>query len=298
MEITDTAQAEHYLSFIGYFRLVGYARHMRLHGTSDDERFIPGTTFENVLEIYSFDRKLRLLVFDAIERIEVSVRATLTNVMGISDGPFWLTNANNFDYGRHQKVTEEISAALGDDPKENSHKFIAHFSSKYSEPYPPSWMLMECMSLGAISRIYKVLRGNYRQQISKKFDLQHDILESWLHSIAFSRNICAHHSRMWRNHYTIRPKIPKNYRSVIPDEAANRTYAVCCLMHHFLKIISDGSGWAFRLRDTIGTAPSSVSDDMGFPKDWKESPFWGIETHQDGQNCIGVDLAIKTGDAD
>ena len=44
-----------------------------------NHKFTPGITFDHVLDLYVFDRELRLLVFDAIERIEV-VKTSLKNV--------------------------------------------------------------------------------------------------------------------------------------------------------------------------------------------------------------------------
>lgn len=270
----DQDKAKRYLSYIGYYRIAGYARHLRDHQGADAENYVAGTSFDQVLDLYMFDRKLRLLVFDAIERIEVSVRAVLSNVGGQADGPFWISNANNFDYGLHGRIIDEIKVAIGPDPEENAHLFIQHFYRKYSDPYPPSWMLMECMSLGATSRIYKHMKGTLRQQVSAVYGLQHDILESWLHSMAFARNVCAHHSRFWRRTFTIRPKIPKAYNALVPEASSNRAYGICVMLHHMMRVIADESEWAVRLRQQVNSSNHVEPADMGFPPDWETQPFW------------------------
>lgn len=276
LAIDDIQKAEHYLKYIGYYRLVGYARHFRAFNESDPEKFADGTTFSDVLDLYIFDRKIRLLMFDAIERVEVAVRAALNNVGSLSGGGgFWLTNANNFDYGRHSIIMDEIKLVVGDPNNGNhQHPFINHFFSTYADPYPPSWMLMECFSLGATSRIYKNLKGSIRQEMSSHFNLQHDILESWLHSISHCRNIAAHHSRCWKRSFTIRPKIPKIYRKELPQSSEHKLYMQCWMLNHFLRIIADGSRWPERLKSLIDEKPKTNLSDMGFPEDWHTKPFW------------------------
>lgn len=276
LSIDDLDKAEHYLRYIGYYRLVGYARHFRGDNDSEPEHFNNGTEFEDVLNLYIFDRKLRLLMFDAIERAEVAVRAVLNNVGALSGGGgFWLTNANNFDYGSHQTIIDEIKVVIGDVEKANhQHPFINHFYNSYSDPYPPSWMLMECFSMGATSRIYKHLKGSLRQEVSLQFKLQHDILASWLHSISHCRNIVAHHSRCWKRNYTIRPKIPKIYRTKIPQTSENKLFVHCWMLNHFLQIIADGSKWPERLRTLITERPKTALADMGFPDGWDNDDFW------------------------
>jgi len=76
LEIPDHEQAAHYLYHLNYYRLSGYMLPFQ-EGT--EHHFQAGTTFEHVLNLYLFDRKLRLLLMDAIERIEVSVRTPWAN---------------------------------------------------------------------------------------------------------------------------------------------------------------------------------------------------------------------------
>jgi abortive infection bacteriophage resistance protein len=279
LDIPDTASAEHYLRFIGYYRLVGYARHHRDPKSADPEAYLFGTTFQDVLDLYIFDRKVRLLLFDAIERIEVAIRTQISNIGSMATGPFWLTDANNFDYGKHDRVQSEIADVIGDKTDEHQHQFISHFYKNYSDPYPPSWMLMECFSLGAVSRIYKVLKGNLRVPVAKEFNLQHDILESWLHSITYTRNICAHHSRCWKKVFTIKPKIPKSLRSVSPVESQGKLYMQCVMIHYLMKTIADGSRWSERLRELIASRPRTTLNDMGFPDNWEDDPFWEFKPY-------------------
>ncbi|WP_196237311.1 Abi family protein [Bradyrhizobium elkanii] len=271
--VEDEAHVEHYLNFIGYFRLSGYLRFFVDPTDPANEKFVDGTKFQNALDLYVFDRKLRVLLLDALERIEISIKSTMNNVGATTEGAMWLSDAKNFDRGRHTEIETLILDCLGNDPAKNQHVFIASFCAKYSDPHPPCWMLMEALSFGAVSKIYKLMKGHLRQKVSQAFNLQHDVLENWLHVLSTARNVCAHHGRVWNRSFTIWPKIPKNYRGVWPAASQDKLYVLCAIIHHMMERIADGSRWSERLMQTIGDAPVDIGL-MGFPKDWTEQTFW------------------------
>ncbi len=84
MGITDPARAADYLKRIGYYRLSAYWYPFRRSSLRPDaagkpqavveDDFRPGTEFAAVLALYVFDKKLRLLMLDALERIEIVSR--------------------------------------------------------------------------------------------------------------------------------------------------------------------------------------------------------------------------------
>ena len=79
LQITDKARAKRHLSNVSYYRLSAYMlpfKEMDENGVVKD-KFLPNTTWDNVYDLYKFDRKLRLLVFDAIERIEIALRTQI-----------------------------------------------------------------------------------------------------------------------------------------------------------------------------------------------------------------------------
>jgi abortive infection bacteriophage resistance protein len=93
LTVSDQAEASHYLTYIGYYRLSGYALPFQKGGSGADRHdFKPGTTFTQILERYVFDRRLRLLVMDAVERIEVAIRAALSNAIAPQHGAHWYLN--------------------------------------------------------------------------------------------------------------------------------------------------------------------------------------------------------------
>jgi len=167
--VADRERALRYLARIGYYRLSPYMIPFQIQG--GDHRFKPGTAFDSVLRHYVFDRQLRLLVTDALERFEVALRATLSNRMALSrSDPFWYLNRTAFneqyDYARlidetTSKMSDDRRRLLADlqrlgreirDPVRNAaaaaaatkQSFLRHYLYKYSDPkLPPSWMMIE-----------------------------------------------------------------------------------------------------------------------------------------------------------
>lgn len=270
LDIPDRDKAGHYLDFVGLFRLSGYCHPFLKHGT---EEFRPGTTFDDVLGAYVFDRKLRLLTTDALERIEVAVRTRISNIRALGGGPFWIADAGNFDNGSYGQVRSTIEGALRDRHGRIKHDHISDYMNKYSGPdLPPCWMIIEALTFGDMSRLYKHLRN--RRDIAEAFDLQHDVLESWLHTLTFVRNVCAHHGRLWNRQLTIAPKIPKRYRKEWTEGSRRRYYIVACLTQHLMQVIADGSHWAERLRALIEGESAATRRAMAFPDEWQATPLW------------------------
>lgn len=146
LSLPDPAAAEHYLKFIGYYRLTGYGLSFYDRTT---RRYQPGKSFQDLLDHYVFDRELRVMVMDEIERIEIAVRTAIVNELSLKHGPHWYLNyklflpkPNSLQYG---ELLRKIEAETG----RSKELFIYHYKNKYSEPYlPPAWMAAECLSFG------------------------------------------------------------------------------------------------------------------------------------------------------
>ena len=76
--ITNERKAADYLYNIGYFRLSAYFYPL-LKLPKEQHQYKAGATFIQALNMYRFDRKLRLLLFNEIEKIEIAIRSCMTN---------------------------------------------------------------------------------------------------------------------------------------------------------------------------------------------------------------------------
>jgi abortive infection bacteriophage resistance protein len=275
--IPDEARARHYLRFIGYYRLSGYSLPFQINYNADGSHcFLDDVSFDDVLDLYVFDRKLRLLVMDALERIEVAFRAVLSQSMSERHGPHWYTDAALFvPKYRHDRFLDVLKKDIGDDPAKAAVRqtFIQHYYDKYGDPaLPPSWMVFEVLSFGTVSQVFKNLLRDQQKPIGKTFGLDGSVLASWLHAITYLRNLAAHHQRLWNRAYTIKPIVAKQYAAELVDPS--RFYAQAVMIEVLLKVVSPDTHWGGRLAELLAEHPKVRADRLGFPADWQQRTLW------------------------
>ncbi len=278
--IPDEETAHWALRRLGYYRLAAYTLPFQ-QGHLPDKPFVAGATFEKVLALYTFDRELRLLVLDAIERVEVVLRTSMVYHLSLAHGAHWFMDASlfsaGFNHGRFiNQVEEELALSPGGNRPRRAHAevFINHYYRKYGDPrLPPSWMVAETLSLGTLSRLYSGLKSPAtRQTIANAFGYNEAILGPWLHTLTYIRNLCAHHARLWNRQFVIKAQVPKRHARSIP--VGDRFYAVAFVLADLLATVESRSRWRFRLRDLIGRHPEADRDAMGIPADWRNQPLW------------------------
>jgi abortive infection bacteriophage resistance protein len=272
----DEIKAAHYLSNISYYRLRAYTYPFQDNNDSDTP-FTREISFEDIMRLYVFDRKLRGLVFDAIEKIEVALRTKLSYIYSLRHGSHWQEDSSLF---YHQDRFQDDYKVLCEEVKRSKETFIEHYKRKYTHPSnPPCWMTLEVASMGTLSRIYQNLKNSPEKRvIAKEFGLyDHTILQSWIHTFSHIRNLCAHHSRLWNSRLKASIQLPRN--AVYPflqnlDLYNNKLYASLSCIAYVLDIISPGNEFKPRLLILIEECNLADRKDMGFPKNWEMEPFW------------------------
>lgn len=186
LAIDNHAEASHYLQHIGYYRLSGYALPLTFknHAGKPSHNFKPGTCFTDILNLYRFDRELRLLMMDGIERVEVAFRANMSDTLALKYGAHWFLKKDLFLHQRDcedlvKKIVTEIGIESDGTLKEKSRDvFIDHYMLKYTEPkLPACWMVAEVLSISSWSKIFQslALRAD-RKAISMHFSLNPEVL--------------------------------------------------------------------------------------------------------------------------
>lgn len=275
LEISDPDRFYKYLKNIGYYRLSGYMYPFQLADGSHS--FKPGIHFDTILQHYLFDKKLRFLVLDVIERIEISLRANISNTLALHFGPHWFLSGQYFNQPTwHEKFIDGVRETI----RKSNEDFIRQYQLKYSDPSePPGWMIMETVTFGEMASLYENLKdGPEKKEIAAAFHTQVSILESWLRSINFIRNACAHHSRLWNRKLPVKPLIPvrKNNRFLenMNEDTNKRLYGVLRCMLYLLKVISPQTTFSQRLKALFSAYPEVNIHYMGFPDDWQEEELW------------------------
>ncbi len=274
LTISDSAKAESYLEYIGYYRLSAYMYPL-LQMPKELHRYKPHSSFSQVMMLYRFDKKLRLLIFNEIEKIEVAVRSAIVNIGSEMTGnPFWMTDSSNFiDTQKFHRTMDLIDAEL----HHSREDFIVHFKQTYSDAYPPAWILAEVLPFGVITNIYSNLKtARIKKSIARRFGLQMAPFESWLTIVTLTRNSCCHHARVWNKQNTIRPMIPNHMIGnwiTLPTDAL-RIYFNLCIIKYFLNIISPSNDMKAKLDTLLVSYPDIDTAAMGFPRDWEREPLW------------------------
>jgi abortive infection bacteriophage resistance protein len=276
MVIPDRARASRYLSHISYFRLRGYWIPFEKAGTGPDHAFQDGTTFDAVLDLYVFDRKFRLTILEAIERVEVSFRAHFANGLGVRYGSHFYLNGNYF---RNISAHNKLIYNLEDEINRSKETFIEHYRATYDQPpLPPIWAASEVMSFGQLSTWFKNLkaRGD-RNLVAKIYGIDETILQSFMHHLTFIRNITAHHGRLWNRRMTITmtlPRRPAALAAMLNSTSDRYVGNTVIVLGYLLKIISPGTTWPQRMWQLLATSPSIKPAAMGFQENWQNLPLW------------------------
>lgn len=263
MIINDPKRAEHYLDFISYYRLSVYMLPFQ------DERhsFKKPVSFEKILRLYSFDRRLRLLSMDALERIEIAFRTVIVNCLSEKCGAFWLEKPDCF----HDKNKRNTQASMLEEirkqiEQQKTAPSLEHYYQTYSAPeIPPAWIVFEILPFGCVSRIYENLKRPYRKAVAEKFGIEESILQSWFHALSVLRNSCAHHSRIWNRKYPFKIKKANAFPEL---DTAERFYCFALIIDILLSRIVQTPTWTLRLKETINEFSDVVNPvQMGFPAD-------------------------------
>ena len=277
MIVADRALAEHSLQHISYYRLSAYWLPFEHPKGQPGPRFRTGTTFADVLALYEFDRKLRLLALDAIERIEVAVRGSWAYQLALLGGPFGYVDP--VLYRAPQTFTKNCNT-LDREVFRSKDTFILHYKAKYSGPArPPVWMAAELLSFGALSQWYAALKlPKIRQSIADVFDIDERIFVAFVHQLTVVRNICAHHNRLWNRQLDVGFALPEK-QPIALAAAMNRTmprriYNSFAMTNHLLARAEPENDWGDRLKRLMATLPAGRSAEMGFPDDWQDLELW------------------------
>ena len=302
MIFADEQRAKKQLANISYYRLSAYMLPYKKKDENDIiiDEFKEGTTWENIYNLYVFDRKLRLLVFDAIERLEISIRTQIIYQLSHKYGSHWQDDSTIFKSPTTKTLSDGSSVIF--DPYNDIQKhikkqlnnniaevFIQHYRNKYDDPKnPPSWMSVEIMYFNHLSRICKGLKHRVdRVNIASYFALPERTFCSWLHTINYVRNICAHHARLWDRVLNIVPeKLSISNRLIWisnPDTVQrSKIYYFLCMLNYLLQTVNPTSQFKERLikllneyKDVVNLNSMGFCDEsMGDSYNWQQEKIW------------------------
>lgn len=288
MIIANEAKAAEYLQRIGYYRLSAYWHPMRQRDASTRDvldNFVEGTTFREVTDLYTFDSRLRLVMLDALERLEVSLRTEVALALGKHspkahrDLRFLGRNFSKPRQTGGPSKHREWLQRLDKRANESKDQFAAHFRTKYPNDDMPVWVAVELLDFGPLSHLIGGMDNKDLALIGRSYGgIKPHLLKSWAHSLAFTRNVCAHHSRLWNKPLVNQPgldsTIPQELTHVagLPD-SGKRLCSIASIARYMLQYANPRTKWRDRFATHVETFPASprlTISSAGFPEDWRD----------------------------
>lgn len=296
LQVDDTLAALDYLERLGYYRLSGYWYPLREIDQEESEKqgkairkdtFVTGSRFEHVVQLYVFDKKLRLLALDALERIEMAVRVDVAYLLGkrspaAHENPIYFhgnfakkisRQEPNNGKTKHQVWLSKYQALLQRARKE---PFVLHHKQQYGSL--PIWTAIEIWDFGLLSKLFAGMKYEDQNEIANMYNAQNGrIFAQWLRSFNFIRNVSAHHSRLWNINVVERSAVPPDW-TVQFDNA--RPFFYFCLMQQLLGVICPNSTWGQRLigllENEFPKFPKNLLSiyEFGIVEEWRNNLPW------------------------
>lgn len=310
MGVTDEAAALSYLERIGYYRLSAYCYPFRVFKLEQDpatrvissvrtDRFETDTQFVDVVELYLFDKKLRLLVMDALERIEIALRVDIAYLLGerntfahLDSKELHPSFANRADKRMKKTVFEVWREKYNGLLQRSKEDFVKHYRANHG-PDLPIWVAVEVLDFGAVSQLLAMMKVADQQRIAAKYGVNDwQVFQSWLRALNYLRNLAAHHSRLWNRNVIDQPKLPELGEAVWCDafigkvDLIAKPFLLLAIARHMVKVVCPHTEWHMRLRQHLDKFPSQHSSrklsiaDMGAPAGWES---WWIGEIQAGK---------------
>ena len=271
----STLSLEETLNQVGFYRLRGYSFQFFNAVT---KKYVPGTSFEQILSIYNFDEKLRGIIFNMTCEIEIALRVRYCNAM-LQTGdvfsyldPMYSKDKEMF-WGNASKIASEINRS--------ADVFIKH-NHKNHNGQIPLWAAVEVMSFGNLSKHIKNMKDGtdspYRS-LAKYYEYKtpkgntvvpkNDFLSSWIYSTVTLRNICAHNARIYNRSLPVKPTILDQDR----QQQAPRYYGLYQVLLAMKYLRPSDHAWMSFYQSlknlTIQYAHAIDLKRLNFPEDWE-----------------------------
>ena len=259
---------------------------MRDEDTEHD--FLKGASFDDVVARYNFDRNLRLILFYAIEIIEVALRAKIIyHLSQAKDSGLWYLDNSLFekqDYYEDSLLDLKYEFERSTEPF--AKEYVAGHKNWDSESIegdnPDAWMILEVATFGTLSKMYKNMKSQLPQRatIANEFGLYSaKELSSWLEAISVLQNIIAHHSRLWNRSLAKQPMNIKGHRdkwlnTPLTDNQKKKPYGVITAMLYLCNAVYPENQIKRKILSLLDSSKDIPYGKLGFTGNWREDPIW------------------------
>ena len=301
MNIRDRRLVADWLQRVSYYRLKGYWWEMQ-----DDpvnHHFEEGWYFEDIIDRYKFDKELKVILFHAIETLEIALRTKLIYHMSQAYGGLWYLDPSlAADASLHRQQLEHLQ----DEFAKSGELFVKEYLTRHpnrlpyslkgyqSDENPDAWIILEVATFGELSKIYKNINHQLpaKSAIANDFGLNlHSELSSWLEAIAYLRNMVAHHSRLWSRNMAKKPATLSNARNSwlsmpLSSVEEKRPFSHISALLYLCDAVGEGKRLRYDIHRLMHRYRHLPLHRMGFFPNWKKQPIWKLSFLQRLHLCI------------
>jgi len=263
LTIKDEAFAVNFLNDVSYFRFIkAYSLGLKpKNGFYRDE-----VTFEQLVELYLFNANFRQLLFTQIEKVEINLRCRISNYFSSRYGVLGYKNSSYFaDTNYHAAFLIDINNEIS---RNKRAPFIKNFQSNYENGDIPFYALVEIFGFGTLSKFYKNMLNSDKKTIAGTYGIGYTYFESWIESIAYVRNLCAHYGRLYNAKLTKTPKLYQQDRSLGITNI--RVFGVLICLKHILPADRHWIEFVDTIELLFEKYPHVEKSTMGFPTNWMD----------------------------
>jgi len=269
--ISDYSYAYLKLEHIGYYRLSAYFEPLQYKKDSHQKNiFLPNTSFEDIVELYDFDTKLRRVIFEAIEYLEIYFRSQIAHIHAAKYGVFAYLDKNNLKCNDAFFYT--LQDSIRKEQERSRESFVKHFKKKYERADLPIWVVVEVISMSTLSKMYASLKTSEQLEVVAPFSgINKDVLFNWFHALTVVRNKCAHHARLWNTTLGVKFEVPKKKKLFQNISSSNaKIFFVLNVILFMLESIGKEAEFKKKMKELLDVYPRVDLDAMGFVANWEE----------------------------
>lgn len=256
--IPNEEEAINILQRINYYRLTGYIL------TYKEEERYGSASIHDVYALYLFDKELRNLISSLLEDIEIAFRTHISYLIAHQYGALGYKDHKNF---KNEKYHADMLRDFEDGINRSNEAFVEHHRKKYDGEFP-IWVVIELTTFGVLSKMYSNLMDKDQDKIANEYyNTRGNYVRSWLYSLSYLRNTCAHYGRLYNRESVITPKLFKSDNKL---QIRNDTlFANICVMGRLLMDKNEWNRFVTNLAVLVGQYSVVDIERIGFPKSWE-----------------------------
>jgi len=283
--INDIEKAKEILLRENYFFINGY-RHLFMNSRKEN-KFIEGTTFEELYAMFTFDRRLRNIFFKNLLIVENNMKSIISYQLSKKYGIKEKDYLNPKNFTQDNIKVRQVHDVLNKVKRQirvngRQHSATMHYMTNYG--YIPLWILVKVLSFGIIGELYDILADSDQIDIANLYNLDPETLEVYLSILSNYRNLCAHEDILY-DHRTQKMIPNSKYHKmlnidIVDDEyiyGKNDLYSVIIIMkemltdEEFRDFINEVSYEMDILHGKVDSLPiSRILNNIGFPSNWRQ----------------------------